>query len=143
MDRDIEEYHARHKISVGIQQQLDRLDPKQFIYHTGIAIELQRKAVFDEEAAKFQRLADEQTKQSKAAQKEIDRMEENGEKQFNDAKEALLIRQTVAEASLLRAKSRIYPDLQKTLKGTKYEKAPAPHSDSERTSYSRQWSARY
>lgn len=117
-----------------IQQQLDRLDPKAFTYQTGIAIEIQRKAAFDEEAAKFQKLADEQTEQSKAAQQEVDRMKANGEKAFNEAKVGMMIRQSVAEASLLRAKSRIYPDLQKTLKGTKYERVPASDSESDCTS---------
>jgi len=61
-------------------------------------------------------------------------MEQNGFKAFNDARVELLIKQTVVERSLLRAKSRIYPDLHKTLKGTKYEKAPASDSDPSCTS---------
>jgi hypothetical protein len=130
LDQAIEEHYASHKKSQRIKQQLDRLNPKDLNNQTEIASRLKRKVSHDIEAAKFQKLADEQIKKSKAVQIEVDELKDKGEKEYIKAKNELLERQTACEAPLLKAKSRLYADLGKSLEGTMYGRATASDSDS-------------
>jgi hypothetical protein len=125
LDRAIEEHYASHKKSQNIEKQLDRLNSKDLNKQTEIASRLRRKVSHDLEAARFQKLADEQTKKSQAVQKEVDELKDKGEKEYIRAKNELLERQAACEAPLLKAKSRLYDDLRKSLKGPMYRITPS------------------
>jgi hypothetical protein len=127
----VETHYARHKACESIKDQLDALDPQNFIDEETTAMMAEKKKDHEEEAAKLRQLAIEQDNKSKAVQKEIDTMKEDGKKECNKAREILLKQQTAAEASLLRAKSRLNETLNRSLKETEYGGYPASDSDEE------------
>jgi hypothetical protein len=130
-NRAIETHYAKHKACQNITDELDTLDPQNFIDEETTAMMVKKKEDHEEEAVRLRQLAIEQDNKSKAAQKEIDTMKENGEKQCTKARGGMLKRQLAAEASLLRAKSRLNETLNISLKETEYGDYPASDSDEE------------
>ena len=130
-NRAIETHYARHKACNTIKDELDALDPQNFVDEETTAMMVEETEDHDREAARFRQLAVEQDNKSKNVQKEIDTVNENGESKCNNAEAGILKRQDAAEASLLRAKSRLNVTLDKSLKETEYGDCPASESDEE------------
>jgi len=115
-NRAIETHYARHKACNTINDELDALDPQNYIDKNATADLVRQKGYHDREAARFRQLAVEQDNKSKDVQKEIDTVNENGERKCNNAEAGILKRRDAAEASLLRAKSRLNETLNTSLK---------------------------
>lgn len=92
---------------------------------------IKKKDDHDKEAARFRKLAVEQENKSKTVQTEMNKMKMNEKKEFNIARVGILNRQVAAEASLLRANSRLHATLKEKLRGSKYEKTTTSDSDDE------------